>query len=370
MTVHEPPATAQAATAGRTGAAAPRGSELLELRGLALLHARAQGIEDPQARQILDRIVHPWGELPGSWGRVWNAAGDRLAARGLHLDACRHYAVGRFPYPGDEPRTLAQHRCVASFERWRGEQQGRVGRLEVTLDGGRFAAWTAGLDAGAPRPLLVVLGGIVSVKEQWAPLLALADDLGLAIAVTELPGVGENTLRYDLRSPRMLSALLDALADRADVHRTAAIALSFGGHLALRCALNDPRITAVATVGAPLRQFFEDRAWQRQVPATTVGCLARAARVVPPAAFGHVRGWGLTDEELRRLRIPVHYVASLRDEIVPLGEVALLRRSGVRGEVTVFDDVHGAPAHLDRVRGLLLGAALEACRAPAARLTS
>jgi esterase FrsA len=340
--------------------------ELSELSGLALLHAQGQGLEEQQARAVLARIAHPWGESPDSWGRVWNAEGDRLAEQGLHLDACRHYAVGRFPHPGDAPRALAQRRCVEAFDRWRREQPQRIDRLELPLDGGRFTAWAAGLDADAPRPLLVVMGGIVSVKEQWAPLLAFADDLGLAIAVTELPGVGENTLRYDLRSSRMLSALLDLLADRAEVSRTAAVALSFGGHLALRCALSDPRIAGVATVGAPLRQFFEDRSWQRQVPATTATCLARAAQVVVPAVFGHVRGWGLTDEELRRLRIPVHYIASLRDEIVPLGEAALLSRAGVPGEVTVFDDVHGAPAHLDRTRSLLLGAALEA----AGRITS
>ncbi|MHA6763590.1 alpha/beta fold hydrolase [Streptacidiphilus sp. PAMC 29251] len=352
------------ATADPTGAAGLR-----ELAGLALLHAQAQGLPEQQARAVLDRITHPWGESPGSWGRVWSAEGDRLTAQGLHLDACRHYAVGRFPYPGDGSRALAQHRCVEAFDRWRAEQPGRIERLELPMDDGRFTAWAAGLDATPPRPLLVVLGGIVSVKEQWAPLLAFADDLGLAVAVTELPGVGENTLRYDLRSWRMLSALLDRLADRADVSRTAAVALSFGGHLALRCALNDPRIAGVATVGAPLRQFFEDRSWQRQVPLTTVLCLARAAQVVPPAVFGHVRGWGLTDEELRRLRIPVHYVASLRDEIVPLGEAAILRRAGVPGEVTVFDDVHGAPAHLDRTRSLLLGAALDVARTPVVAAT-
>ncbi|MCM2423282.1 alpha/beta hydrolase [Streptomyces sp. RKAG293] len=338
---------------------------LEELRGLSLLHAQAQGIEPGAAQELLARITEPWGDRPRSWGRVWCAEGDRLAGQGLHLEASRHYAMARFPYPGDAPRQEAQRRCVAAFDTWRAEQNAGIERLEVPLEDGTAVCWTAGLSATDPKPLIVVMGGIVSVKEQWAPLLVHAEAFGVALAVTELPGVGENTVPYGPRSPRMLSAILDALSGRADVSRTAAIALSFGGHLALRCALVDSRLACVATVGAPLRLFFEDEAWQRQVPRTTLAALAHTTGVPPSLVFGYTRGWGLTDQELGALRIPVHYIAALRDEIVPLGEAAVLRRAAVPGEVTVLDDVHGAPAHLDHTRGLLLGAALAAA-APAA----
>lgn len=219
-----------------------------------MLHARAQGLEPERCRDVLGRITTAWGDGPGSWGRVWSEEGEALAGRGRHLDAVRHFALGRFPYVDGEDRARAQRGCVEAFGTWRrtGSARGSVERLELDVPGGRVVCWAAGLSASARRPLLVVLGGIVSVKEQWAPVLARAGALGLAVVVTEMPGVGENTLPYRSDSPRMLSAVLDAVSGRADTARTSVIALSFGGHLALRCALSDERIRGVATVGAPL----------------------------------------------------------------------------------------------------------------------
>jgi pimeloyl-ACP methyl ester carboxylesterase len=342
------------------------GAGLEELSGLALLHALAQGVDEEAARELLARVRRPWGGGADAWGPVWTSAGDRLAELGHELDACRHYAVARFPYPGDEPRRVAQRRCVQSFDRWRHAQpEARIDRLTVSLDGERFVTWTAGLDPVRPRPLVLVLGGVVSVKEQWAPLLTQADALGVALAVTELPGVGENTLPYDLGAPRMLSALLDALLGLADVRRVAAVALSFGGHLAMRCALDDPRIASIATVGAPVRRFFTDAAWWSALPGTTRACLAHTMRAPVDGLQQRLRDWALTESELARLAaagVSVHYVTSLRDEIMPPGEAELLRRAGVPGLDRAFDDVHGAPDHLDETRLHLIGGALATFR--------
>lgn len=336
------------------------GPGLGELRDLVVLHARAQGLEPERCRDVLGRITTAWGDGPGSWGRVWSEEGEALAGRGRHLDAVRHFALGRFPYVDGEDRARAQRGCVEAFGTWRrtGSARGSVERLELDVPGGRVVCWAAGLSASARRPLLVVLGGIVSVKEQWAPVLARAGALGLAVVVTEMPGVGENTLPYRSDSPRMLSAVLDAVSGRADTARTCVIALSFGGHLALRCALSDERIRGVATVGAPLALFFEDAAWQRRVPATTLHTLARLTRTEPSVVFGYTRRWALSGRDLAALDIPVSYVASLRDEIVPLGEAALLRTHVPDSGVLVFDDVHGSPGHLGETRAHLLRTAL------------
>src|SRR5262249_26325574 len=147
------------------------------------------------AAAVLAGIDNDTTGAPGSWAAVWTAAGKAAEARGDLLDACRHYALARFPYPADDERRLAQLLGVTAFDRWRRPVKG-IERLEFTTDEGPFAAWATGLDARRPRPLLIVMGGIVSVKEQWAPLLPLLRKLGFAAVVTELPGVGENTLRY------------------------------------------------------------------------------------------------------------------------------------------------------------------------------
>ncbi|NUK52885.1 alpha/beta hydrolase, partial [Streptomyces lunaelactis] len=354
------------ATELRLGARLP---PLEELKRYVLLHARAQGLTPDRCRELLARVKSAEGGGPDSWAAVWNRTADGLAGRGAHLDACRHYGLARFPYAtaDDAERLRAGQRCVRTFDRWRRTRRG-IERLELAVGDGRFACWTAGLSASEPRPLIVVMGGIVSVKEQWAPILARADALGVALAVTELPGVGENTLPYRADSHRMIGAVLDAVADRADVRRTSAIALSFGGHLALRAALVDDRIRGVATVGAPLRHFFLDREWQRRVPATTVLTLAHLIGCEPGDVFDAVREWALSEEELRRITIPVTYAAALRDDIVPLTETGeLLRDAGARRQVLLLDDEHGAPGELARVRVALLRGALGALGVGAVR---
>ncbi|MGG2463690.1 alpha/beta hydrolase [Streptomyces sp. RGM 3693] len=351
-----------------TTAATASAGYLDELRDLVMLHARAQGLPPDPCRTLLSRIRTPDGDSdgPGSWAGEWCAAGDRLAARGRLLDACRHYALGRFPYVDGPGRQRAQGACTAAFDRWRRGSGGRrihVERLTVTHPAGTQTAWAAGLGDPA-RPLLLITGGIVSVKEQWAPLLRLAPVLGMAVVAAELPGVGEHTARYGPDAHLAFTALLDTLTGRADTTRTHALALSFSGHLALRCALDDPRIRSVATVGAPLGPFFRDPAWRRHVPQTTRRTLDHLTdgttdHVLPELA--------LTGAQLRSLDVDVAYVASLRDEIVPLTEVGLLRRTVARSRALVLDDVHGAPAHLAVVRPYLLAHAVRAARAHPAR---
>lgn len=352
----------------RTSAGPP--PSLAELRELAPLHARAQGIPAARCRALLARIGTAHGDGPDSWPAVWSRAGDQLAARGRHLAAARHYALARFPYVDGPARERAQRLAVRSFDRWRTTRPG-IERVEVAHRGGRFAAWAAGLSTRRPRPLILVCGGIVSVKEQWAPLLARAEALGTAVAVTELPGVGENTLPYDAAAPAMVTALLDALAGRADVRRTSAVALSFGGHLALRAALGDPRIAGVATVGAPVRHFFTDSLGRPGLPATTLRTLARLTGHPEDGLAVALGNWALDDAELAALeRLPVTYVAALRDRIVPLSDAAvLLRDARAPRQVLFADDEHGTPARLARVRPLLLAAALETLEVHPARRT-
>ncbi|MFF1419724.1 alpha/beta hydrolase [Streptomyces sp. NPDC058280] len=325
---------------------------LEELKEFARLHARGQGMTAEHATRVLARITNDTTGDPDSWASVWTAEGRAAATRGDLLDACRHYALARFPYHGDADRLHAQRLCVDTFDQWRGDQDG-IERLEFDHADGTVACWAAGLDRS--RPLLVVMGGIVSVKEQWAPLLPLLRKLGFAAVVTELPGVGENTVTYGPDSWRTLSFLLDQLADRAQVSDTSMLALSFSGHLAMGAAAEDPRIRRVLTVGAPVADFFTDEDWWPRVPGITTDTLRRLTGSEDLTELRHrLAQFALTPEQLRQVRIPVRYVASSRDEIIPDTDQALLRRTLDDVRFKTFDDVHGSPAHLDAMRRWLI----------------
>jgi esterase FrsA len=313
-----------------------------ELKRYVEAHARGQRING--YRELLDRIHADEGDGDGTWVGEWNRAAERLTATGRHLEAGRHYAMARFPYVDGPARQDALERCVRSIDRWQADRND-IERLDMELDGGRVRCWTSGLSTRDRKPLLVIMGGIVTVKEQWAPMLANMRRLGMAGLVTELPGIGENTLRYGPESWRMLPGLLDAVADRADVTQTYAIALSFSGHLALRCALEDPRLRGVITVGAPIGAFFTDTDWQRRLPPITVNSLAHLTGIPSGDVVGGLGDWALSAEQLAALDIPVSYTACLRDEIIPPEDPRLLRDHVRDLEIVEYDDVHGAPGH-------------------------
>lgn len=315
-----------------------------ELKQFAAAHARIQQMSRSQCRDLLGRIRTDDGDLPGSWVGEWCRDAGMFEQRGRMLDASRRYNMAGFPYVDGPARRHARDRGIQAFDRWRREHTD-IQPLDIHLARGRVRCWVNGLSATHPRPVVLVMGGIVSVKEQWAPALLWARRMGMAGVVAEMPGVGENTLPYDVASWQMLSGVLDAVGDRADVAHTYAMTMSFSGHLALRCAANDARIRGIVTVGAPVSVFFTDTGWLRDLPRITVDTLAHLTRTEATELAGRIRDWRLTREELASLDIPVCYLASRRDEIIPGGEVQRLKNDVRHLHLLQNDDVHGSPQH-------------------------
>jgi esterase FrsA len=319
-----------------------------ELKRFVLVHAKAQNIPVDHYRAVLSRIHDDVEGSPDSWAARWTDAGDEHRRNGRLLEACRDYAIARFPFVDGASRRQALHRCHETFDLWRADKP--IEPLMIHAPGGAFRCWSSGLSTTERKPLLLVMPGIVAIKEQWASVLLQATRLDMAVVVAEMPGVGENPLRYDAASHEIFSAILDTVADRADVAKTYAVALSFSGHLAMLCAVTDQRLRGIVTSGAPVRDFFTDVEWRAQLPAVTVRTLAHLTGTKPASVGEHIAGWGIPDEDLSKLDIPVRCLVSLRDEIIPMSDVRRLRRT-VRDFATAeYPDVHGSPGHVTESR--------------------
>lgn len=324
-------------------------NDVAELKQFVTVHARAQRIPRRVYQQLLDRIHNDDDGSPGSWAVEWSRAGAEAERRGELLHACQFYNMARYPYVDGSARRQAAHSLVGAFGQWAARQPD-LESLDVAVGGQRVRCWASGLSVSAPRPLGIISGGIVSTKEQWASLLRPARRLGMAGIVMELPGVGENPLRYDIDSWQMLSTILDTVKDRADVSQTYMLAMSFSGHLAFRCALEDPRIKGVVTAGAPVAKFFTDRAWLSKVPRITRDTLAHLTQVNAPADIDHMAAWALTAGQLSALDIPICYMASRHDEIIPNSETRFLLENLPQLRLIENDDVHGSPRHITETR--------------------
>ncbi|GLZ40812.1 alpha/beta fold hydrolase [Actinokineospora sp. NBRC 105648] len=324
-------------------------NDLLELKRFVVAHAVSQNLPADHYTALLDRIVTDRGDGPGSWAREWVDAGEALVTAGELLAASQYFTLGRFPFVDGPGRAHALTRAIETFDQWRAGVPAIEPRT-VRVDGQPVRLWTIGLSAAAPRPLLIMSGGIVSPKEQWAAVLPQLAAFGFAGVVVDFPGVGESPLRLTAESWRLFPAIVDGLGFEADVDQTYLLALSFSGHLAIRAALHDPRIRGIVGNGPPVHDFYTDRVWQDKVPAITRDTLAQLARVTPAEVYDHIRDWAITDDELAGLSIPLAAVVARQDEIIPPADVDRLRRSVADLTLVEHDDVHGAPTHLAETR--------------------
>ncbi|MGC7096495.1 alpha/beta fold hydrolase [Amycolatopsis lurida] len=303
-------------------------NDVEELKQFALVHARTQGVPPELTDAVLGRITTDDAGAPGSWTGEWSRAAEEFEARQQLTDASRLYTMARFPFVDGPARQHALDKAVDTFTR----SGSGLEPFQVDTPAGVIRCWR-----GGSGPLVLVSGGIVSIKEQWAGLLGQLIGAGLSGVVTELPRTGGNSLPYDAESWRMIPAILDALGAKSAY----AMMMSFSGHLALRCAARDSRIKGILTVGAPVSGFFTDAAWQQGLPRVTVDTIVHLTGEKP----GGLTDWALSADELGAIDVPVAYVASKRDEIIPPQDIELLTAHVPRFSLLEHDDVHGSPAH-------------------------
>ena len=141
-------------------------------------------------------------------------------------------------------------------------------RIEAAIDGGRVVA-NLRRPPGAPTaqavqapqaaqaavPLVILIPGLDSTKEEFLHWEGVFLDRGMATLSLDGPGQGETGLRMPIRPEYELAvtAILDAVSGRPglDPRRVGAVGVSLGGHYVVRAAAFEPRIRALAGVSGP-----------------------------------------------------------------------------------------------------------------------
>lgn len=128
-------------------------------------------------------------------------------------------------------------------------------RIEAAVDGGMVVA-NLRLPAGPrPAPLVVLIPGLDSTKEEFFVWESVFLDRGMATVSLDGPGQGETGITMDIRPDYEIavSAILDALAQapEIDATRVGAVGVSLGGHYVVRAAAFEPRIKALAGISGP-----------------------------------------------------------------------------------------------------------------------
>jgi pimeloyl-ACP methyl ester carboxylesterase len=250
---------------------------------------------------------------------------------------CFHFAKFVWVLDPDRSRAAAEE-AIAALYRAHELLDPTAERVEASLDGSRLVANVRRPGGSERPPLVVLIPGLDSTKEEFFRLENVFLERGMATASLDGPGQGEGGYELPIRPDYevAVAALLDALGGRPDLdlERVGAFGVSLGGYYAPRAAAFEPRIRAVAGLSGPY-DFGE--CWDGVPP------LTRETFVAKSGARGEREGRSKASElslsgALERLEQPALYVTGRLDRLIPWEQTARAAAESPDGHFVLHDD--------------------------------
>ena len=234
----------------------------------------SQGV-DPNDFARVTAPLERWDEWLGAWvangdahaalAREAEAAGRARTAGEAWVQAALSYHFGKFVWMVDPERhRAAADRAVAALREAHRLLDPTAERVEVPFDGGTMVA-TLRRPAGLDRPpLVLLLPGLDSTKEEFFRWEDVFLARGMATLSLDGPGQGETGYHTHIRADYEVgpAAMLDHLSSRddLDLERVGAAGVSLGGYYAQRAAAFEPRIKAACAIGGSYTfgEFWDD----------------------------------------------------------------------------------------------------------------
>ena len=265
--------------------------------------------------------------------------GNHRSAGEAYLHAATSYHFSKFVWVIDLERnranTEAAIRCLyAAHELLDPSAE----RIEAPMAGGSVVANLRRPAADGPAPLVVLIPGLDSTKEEFFVWESAFLDRGMATLSLDGPGQGETGFQLDIRPDYdvAVTAILDAVADRPglDLQRTGAVGVSLGGHYVIRAGAFEPRLKAIAGVSGP----YDFAASWESMPELTRETIAHhtGAR---DASDARARAGELTLEGVaQRIDRPCLVVTGKLDRVIPWQETKRIADAVPGAEWVLYDD--------------------------------
>jgi pimeloyl-ACP methyl ester carboxylesterase len=200
-----------------------------------------------------------------------------------------------------------------------------------------------------PCPLVVLIPGLDSTKEEFFFLEQAFLDRGMATVSVDGPGQGETGLalpiRYDYETAIM--PLLDRLAARDDLDagRIGAVGVSLGGYYAPRVAAYESRLRAIVGISGPYR--WGDL-WDDLPALTREGFTMRSGGGTDEDGRTRAKALDLTGV-CERIEAPALYVTGERDRLIPWEQTRMQAEHTPRGEFVCYPDGNHGVSNLPTV---------------------
>ena len=293
--------------------------------------------------------VERWEEWHAAWCRNADmhaglaeeaaAKGHRLTAGEAWARATVGYHFAKFVWMVDRDLSrAAADKAVAAMARTYEYLDPDAERLEVPLDGGRVVGNLRRPDGEPRAPLVLLIPGLDSTKEEFFKLENVFLDRGMATFSMDGPGQGESGYDLPIRADYdvAVAAVLDAIAGRDDVDldRVGLLGVSLGGYYAPRVLAFEPRVKAGVGLSGPYK--FSD-IWDTVPPQT------RETFVVKSFAKDDEQGRARAAEldlggVAERVRQPYLAITGRLDRLIPWEQTERAAREAPNGEFLLHED--------------------------------
>jgi pimeloyl-ACP methyl ester carboxylesterase len=309
--------------------------------------------------------IETWDEWLDEWcasaeahaelAREAEKAGRGRTAGEAWLRAAVGYHFAKFVWVLDEAKSrTAADRAVKALWRAHAHLDPEAERLEAPLDGGRVVANLRRPGVGDRPPLVVLIPGLDSTKEEFFKLEEFFLGRGMATLSMDGPGQGECGYDMPIRPDYEvgLSAALDCVADRddLDLERIGAVGVSMGGYHAPRAAAFERRVKAVAGLSGP---FCFGEIWDHLPPLTRDTFTVKSGASSDEEARAKACELDLSGV-IERLEVPALFVTGRQDNLIPWEQTARQAERAPKGEFVCWEEGnHGCSNISYKARSLM-----------------
>jgi pimeloyl-ACP methyl ester carboxylesterase len=293
--------------------------------------------------------VERWEEWLDAWSSVADehlelAQEAEGAGRGrsageayLHAALCLHF--GKFVWVLDAAlHRAATERSIGALAKAHEHLDPTATRVEAALDGGVLAANLRRPEGVKRPPLVLLIPGLDSTKEEFFHWENVFLARGMATLSMDGPGQGESGFALAIRADYevAVAAMIDALSTREDVdlERVGAAGVSLGGYYAPRAAAFEPRIRAVAGISGPY-DFGE--LWDELPALTREAFIVKSGARDDPEGREHAHALSLRDVA-SSVTQPALYVTGGLDRIVPWQQTERAARETPNGSFVLYEN--------------------------------
>ncbi|HEU5441929.1 MAG TPA: alpha/beta fold hydrolase [Ktedonobacterales bacterium] len=324
----------------------------------------SNGVDLSDFNATLARI-QTWSQWLTEWARTardYERLATEAEAKGHALSAaeawrraalCWHF--GKFVFMEDPDLALtAQQKLAEDYQKGMWALEPPAARVEIPYGGVHMAALLR-RPAGAERPpVVIMLPGLDSTKEE---IQTTADYLlrrGLATLAVDGPGQGETEalLHIEPAYERASQAMMDWITGRDDLDhdRVGVFGVSLGGYYSVRTAAFVPGIKAAVDL-AGIYSMSEH--WDERPPMTRATFTRRSGAA--NEAEGQERSRAMTlDGATAHVHCPLLIVHGTRDTIVPFSDAERIHAEIPSSELAAFQESnHGCTDRVFASRSLM-----------------